>query len=286
LRLGRYSLRPWASAPPCAIVIFGASGDLAKRKLIPANLRTRPGETPERKIVHRRLFGARPSAMSSSALDCKDAIEKIRPQQAGWIKRCGRAWRSASATRAATMTQPAITLIPRKSCKKLDAPVWQHGRHRLFYSLDAAQCFRAGCPLPGRNSTARIAINPRAGSALLSRSLFGRDLASARGLNELLHNISPKSRSFRIDHYLGKETVQNMMVMRFCQFGFRADLDYKYIDHVQITVSGNRSASASRGGYYDRSGATRDMVQNHMFQLMALNRDGAAGGAGCGEHSR
>ena len=98
---------------------------------------------------------------------------------------------------------------------------------------------------------------------------FGRDLASARSLNDLLHGYFPEEDVFRIDHYLGKETVQNLMVMRFANSIFEPIWNYKYIDHVQITVSETLGVG-SRGGYYDKSGATRDMIQNHMFQLLAL----------------
>jgi glucose-6-phosphate 1-dehydrogenase len=98
---------------------------------------------------------------------------------------------------------------------------------------------------------------------------FGRDLTSARSLNDLLHKSFAEEQIFRIDHYLGKETVQNLMVMRFANAIFEPIWNYKYIDHIQITVSETLGVG-SRGGYYDRSGALRDMVQNHMFQLMAL----------------
>ncbi len=98
---------------------------------------------------------------------------------------------------------------------------------------------------------------------------FGRDLKSAEHLNAVLLKYFQEKQIFRIDHYLGKETVQNLMVMRFANSIFEPIWNYKYIDHVQITVSETLSAD-DRAGYYDKSGATRDMIQNHMFQLMAL----------------
>src|SRR5690606_40038041 len=98
---------------------------------------------------------------------------------------------------------------------------------------------------------------------------FGYDLPSAKALNERLYAHFDESQIFRIDHYLGKETVQNLMVMRFANAIFEPIWNYKYVDHVQITVSETLGVG-SRGGYYDASGALRDMVQNHMFQLMAL----------------
>src|SRR5205814_8987487 len=98
---------------------------------------------------------------------------------------------------------------------------------------------------------------------------FGYDLKSANELNGLLHKYFGEEQIFRIDHYLGKETVQNLMVMRFANSIFEPIWNYKYIDHVQITVSESLGVG-SRGGYYDSSGATRDMIQNHIFQAMAL----------------
>jgi len=98
---------------------------------------------------------------------------------------------------------------------------------------------------------------------------FGRDLDTAKKLNELLHKSFCEEQIFRIDHYLGKETVQNLMVMRFANSIFEPLWNHKYIDHVQITVSETLGVG-TRGGYYDKSGALRDMVQNHLFQLMSL----------------
>ena len=98
---------------------------------------------------------------------------------------------------------------------------------------------------------------------------FGRDLASARLSTSCCTRYFAEEQVFRIDHYLGKETVQNLMVMRFANSIFEPIWNYKYIDHVQITVSETLGVG-TRGGYYDKSGALRDMVQNHLFQLMAL----------------
>ncbi|HEY7115348.1 MAG TPA: glucose-6-phosphate dehydrogenase, partial [Tepidisphaeraceae bacterium] len=104
---------------------------------------------------------------------------------------------------------------------------------------------------------------------LIIEKPFGTDLASAKALNNLIHKYFDENQVFRIDHYLGKETVQNLMVMRFANSIFEPIWNYKYIDHVQITVSETLGVG-NRGGYYDKSGALRDMVQNHIFQLMAL----------------
>ena len=98
---------------------------------------------------------------------------------------------------------------------------------------------------------------------------FGRDLATARALNQELASAFAESQIYRIDHYLGKETVQNLMVFRFANGIFEPVWNRRYIDHVQITVAETVGVEG-RGGYYETAGALRDMVQNHLFQLLAL----------------
>ena len=98
---------------------------------------------------------------------------------------------------------------------------------------------------------------------------FGTDFASARALNQLLHRYFDESQVFRIDHYLGKETVQNLMVFRFANGMFEPVWNRRYIDHVQITAAETVGVE-QRGGYYERAGALRDMVQNHLMQLLTL----------------
>jgi glucose-6-phosphate 1-dehydrogenase len=98
---------------------------------------------------------------------------------------------------------------------------------------------------------------------------FGRDLASARELNQVAQSVFPEDSIFRIDHFLGKETVQNIMVLRFANFMFEPIWNRDHIDHVQITAAETVGVE-SRGGFYDKTGALRDMVPNHMFQLLAM----------------
>src|SRR5690606_15641803 len=98
---------------------------------------------------------------------------------------------------------------------------------------------------------------------------FGSDLDSARRLNALLHETFDERQIYRIDHYLGKETVQNVMVFRFANGMFEPIWNRRYIDHVQITAAETVGVE-QRGGYYDTAGALRDMVQNHLLQLLTL----------------
>ncbi len=160
-----------------------------------------------------------------------------------------------------------------KVAKKLTEMDKQFGAsgNRLFYIATPPETFHdiishlsvpkapAGAPPADSKTWRRIIIEKP----------FGRDLKTARELNDLLHQSFEENQVFRIDHYLGKETVQNLMVLRFANSIFEPIWNYKYIDHVQITV-GEDIGVGTRGGYYNQSGAMRDMVQNHLFQLMSL----------------
>jgi glucose-6-phosphate 1-dehydrogenase len=99
---------------------------------------------------------------------------------------------------------------------------------------------------------------------------FGTDLATARHLNEVVNATFEERDTYRIDHYLGKETAQNLMVLRFANAIFEPLWNSKYIDHVQITCAEHLGMEGGRGGYYDTAGALRDMVQNHLLQLLSL----------------
>ncbi len=151
---------------------------------------------------------------------------------------------------------------------KLDREKGTEG-NRLFYLSTPPNTFEPIITNLGKGVRPPVPGQRRLAERIIIEKPFGRDLASAKSLNELLHKYFKEEQVFRIDHYLGKETVQNLMVMRFANSIFEPIWNYKYIDHVQITVSETLGVG-SRGGYYDKSGATRDMVQNHLFQLMAL----------------
>ncbi len=252
------------SAAPCLLVIFGASGDLAKRKLIPAVYDlARDGLLPERFA----LVGYARSAMTDEAFR-QECHEGIKNHARGDFDEA--VWRDLA---------PRISYIQgdygnaddhrglAEYLMEIDA---QHGTegNRLFYLstppntfdsiIDCLGVLHGPTPASGRPYHRIVIEKP-----------FGYDLPSAKALNKLLYRHFDESQIFRIDHYLGKETVQNLMVLRFANAAFEPIWNYKYIDHVQITVSETLGVG-SRGGYYDKSGALRDMVQNHLFQLMAL----------------
>ena len=261
------------SAPPCVLVIFGASGDLAKRKLLPAVY-----ELAREKLLPEQfaLVGYARSEMTDDQFrdEFRQAIEKfsrIKPIDPAVLDRMVKAVYYHQGDYGSSEAHAALA----KKLTEIDA---KHGTagNRLFYLSTPPETFEpvienlgkhtAGI---GRRAEDPAAVRQASWRRIIIEKPFGTDLATAKALNEQLHKHFRESQVFRIDHYLGKETVQNLMVLRFANSIFEPIWNYKYIDHVQITVSETLGVG-SRGGYYDKSGATRDMVQNHIFQLLAL----------------
>jgi glucose-6-phosphate 1-dehydrogenase len=152
---------------------------------------------------------------------------------------------------------------------ELDAQFGNAEKNRLYYLSTPPEAFNPIITRLGERNLDPKHNHPARFKRLIIEKPFGTDLATAKALNALIHKYFSEDQVYRIDHYLGKETVQNLMVMRFANSIFEPIWNYKYIDHVQITVSETVHAD-DRAGYYDNSGALRDMVQNHIFQLMAL----------------
>ncbi|HYO09131.1 MAG TPA: glucose-6-phosphate dehydrogenase [Tepidisphaeraceae bacterium] len=255
------------TAPSCAIVIFGASGDLARRKLIPAIYElAKEGLLDEKSYV----LGYSRSQMSDEQFrkSAREAVEKHARSdfdEAVWKKLEPRLYYTP-ADYGSTDDQSRA----RSSLNRLDEKFGSSG-NRLFYLATPPDAFDNIIGCLGEQELVHKGANkdPKIWHRIIIEKPFGHDLASAKSLNDLLHKYFDESQVFRIDHYLGKETVQNLMVLRFANTIFEPIWSYKYIDHVQITVA-EELGVGSRGGYYDKSGALRDMVQNHMFQLMAL----------------
>jgi glucose-6-phosphate 1-dehydrogenase len=255
------------TASPCACVIFGASGDLAKRKLIPALY-----ELAREKLLPENfaLVGFARTEMSDEAYrkDCREALTKfIRSKPFNpevWA-------RVEKATYYLAGEDYGAADAHKKLAAKLRELDKAHGTagNRLFYLSTPPNTFEPIIKCLGEFTEPYRGDDGKGWQRIIIEKPFGRDLASAKALNTLLHKYFDESQVFRIDHYLGKETVQNLMVMRFANSIFEPIWNYKYIDHIQITVSETLGVG-SRGGYYDKSGALRDMVQNHIFQLMAL----------------
>ncbi len=234
---------------PFDLVIIGATGDLARRKLLPALFeRDRAGQIPP----EARIIGAARRAIDVAAFrtDAQEAIAQARPtpeESARFLARL--AYVHLDATGEAGWSDLATLLGQSKAI-------------RVFYLATGPELFAPLCQGIARHG---LAANAR----VVVEKPIGRDLDSAMAVNAAIGSVFPESAIYRIDHYLGKETVQNLMALRFANALLEPVWNSAHIDHVQITVSETLGVEG-RAGYYDHAGALRDMVQNHMLQLLCL----------------
>jgi glucose-6-phosphate 1-dehydrogenase len=247
-----------APPPPQAIVIFGASGDLTKRKILPAlyNLAV-DGLLPER----RAIIGYARSEWSEDEFrtHARAAIEEFSPDSFE-----ERAWSAFAADLhyvSGEFDEPHCFSHLIEEIEHLDAEKRLDGR-RLYYCATPPSAFP--------NIVMRVgeAGNPGDASIVIEKP-FGHDLASAKELNRIVHSVFPEPRVFRIDHYLGKETVQNILMFRFANSMWERVWHSDAIDHLQITVSEDIGVEG-RGAYYEEAGAIRDILQNHVLQVLAF----------------
>jgi glucose-6-phosphate 1-dehydrogenase len=239
-----------ALAPAATLVIFGAMGDLARRLLVPSifNL-VRDGLIPEDFAV-----------LGVSHHDADD--EKLRGELESFIpeeERGGDAWRSLRRRIAYLRGDFEQDATYTELAKRVSG-------NAVFYLATAPQFFG---PVVEQLAAAGVLGEDDSFRRVLIEKPFGHDLASARELNARLLVCIPESQIYRVDHFLGKETVQNIMVARFGNHMFEAIWNNRYIDHVQITAAETVSID-TRGKFYDATGALRDMVPNHLFQLLAM----------------
>jgi glucose-6-phosphate 1-dehydrogenase len=249
---------------PAAVVIFGATGDLAHRKVLPAlyNLR-RAGLLPaETAIVG---FARRPYTDATFREEARRAItehSRVPVDPAIWDDMA----RGIYYQRGDFDDPAAFGAL----AKRLDSIGRGRGTHgnRLMYLATPPAAFspivenlgKAGLDVEGRG---------RGWSRIILEKPFGRDLASARRLNREVGRVFRESQCYRIDHYLGKETVRNVLVFRFGNGIFEPVWNRRYVDHVQITVAESIGVG-TRGAFYEEAGALRDIVQNHAMQLLGL----------------
>jgi glucose-6-phosphate 1-dehydrogenase len=240
---------------PFDLVVFGATGDLAQRKLIPALFhRYAAGQVPgsarvigvSRRPIGRDAFRAEAGeaiAAHVAAADRTDAVVAHFLERLDYI--------AADATEDAGWPELAARL------DEVDDHI------RVFYLATAPDLFGPICTRLGHAGLANH------GARVVVEKPIGKSLASARAVNEAIGCVFPEDRVYRIDHYLGKETVQNLMALRFANALFEPLWNAAHVDHVQITVAETLGVEG-RAGYYDTAGALRDMVQNHMLQLLCL----------------
>lgn len=249
-------------ADACAMVIFGASGDLTKRKLMPAllNLR-RSGLLPDTfVIVAVARTDATPEAFRDTLLDSVAgfADPPLEPAEREWFEARIRYVRGE-------LQDPGLYARVRTSLEELSRG--ETRGNALFYLAVPPDLF--GDIVGGLRQAQLAREEEGRWRRVIVEKPFGRDLASARQLNRQMASVFREEQIYRIDHYLGKETVQNLMVLRFANGIFEPVWNRRYVDHVEITVAETVGVEG-RGGYYDTAGALRDMVQNHLFQLLAL----------------
>ena len=241
------------------LVIFGASGDLTSRKLIPALYRSFcRGRLPE----PLQIVGVARSAMESHQWR-----QQLGEQLAS---RLGDQWKAESwgEFQERIHYQPGDVQNPddfRRLGKFLE-DLEQEPADRLYYLSTMPQLYAPAVMGLGASG---LADDGQGRRNLIIEKPFGIDLPSARQLNRDLHSVFKEDQIYRIDHYLGKETVQNILVLRFGNSIFEPVWNRNYIDHVQITVA-EEVAVGRRGAYYDQAGILRDMFQNHLLQLMMI----------------
>jgi glucose-6-phosphate 1-dehydrogenase len=252
-------------APPTILVIFGASGDLTGRKLVPAlfNLAV---DSLLPSAFHLIGYGRKPMADAAFRAHARSAVEEYsrRPMDEGiWTE-----LEDNLHYHAGDYADPgAFTAL----AEKIEAIESASGRPMqvVYYISTPPGVFEAIIQNLGASGLSRRAASGLPEAKVIIEKPFGRDLGSAKRLNSVIASTFEEHQVYRIDHYLGKETVQNLLVARFANAIFEPIWNREYVDCVQITVAESVGVG-SRGGYYDESGALRDMIQNHTMQLLSL----------------
>ena len=256
-------LRIERTAPPCVAIIFGASGDLTKRKLVPALY----------SLAAQNLLASGFSVVGTARTPMND--EAFRAAMRDAISRFsdagpadGAIWESFAGGLFYTPTdnkKPESYTKLAELLAEIDRKRGTAG-NRLFYLSTPPSLYSDIIRLLG---AAGLNRSSNGGSTrIIIEKPFGHDLESALALNREVLAVFAEDQVYRIDHYLGKETVQNIMVLRFANGIFEPIWNRRYIDHVQITAAESLGVEG-RGGYYEHAGAFRDMIQNHLLQVLA-----------------
>ncbi len=238
---------------PFDLVIFGATGDLARRKILPGLYRRwREGQIPPGSVI----IGAARSDMDAATFRTQvgDALTEFLPAR--------ELLADVVASFLAMLDYVPIDARGDAGWPELAGKMRDDVVRAFYFSVAPALFGDIAQRLHARGMAHRA-------SRIVVEKPFGKDLATARALNETLATYFKEDQIYRIDHYLGKETVQNLMAVRFANILFEPLWNSQFVDHVQITVAESVGVGG-RGEYYDHSGAMRDMVQNHLMQLLCL----------------
>lgn len=244
------------------LVIFGGTGDLTHRKLIPAlyNLVLDQLLPEHFSIVS---VGRRDKTEEEYRNDMYNTVNKYsrnKIDEGNWAK-----LQEMIHYYQFDFTQQNGYTVLEEYLEKLDESAHTNG-NRVFYLAVAPEYFETivqGLQISG------MAEKKGTWSKLIIEKPFGKDLSTARKLNNKLLEVFEESSIYRIDHYLGKEMIQNIMVLRFCNLIFESIWNNKFIDNIQISLT-EKMGVGTRGGYYEHSGAMRDMIQNHIIQILSL----------------
>jgi glucose-6-phosphate 1-dehydrogenase len=251
-------LRLTRTPEPCALVIFGASGDLTRRKLFPALY----------SLAYRRLLPENFAVVGVARTEMSD--DEFRSKMESSVKEFGRdefrddVWKPFAEGIRYVATEFASESGEDKVVATLNELDEQRGTrgNRVYYLAIPPDAIAMLLQELGERRSAS------GWTRLIIEKPFGSDLESARKLNETLHRHFNEEEVFRIDHYLGKETVQNIAALRFANGIFEPIWNRQFIDHVQITVAESIGIEG-RAGFYEEAGAIRDIFQNHLLQLLA-----------------
>jgi glucose-6-phosphate 1-dehydrogenase len=251
-------------AGPCGLVLFGVTGDLARKKLLPAvyDLANRGMLPPGFSLVG---FARRDWATQDFGKQVRDAVRdhaRTPFYEATWQQLA----QGCRFVPGDFSDDDAFDNLA-KTVQELDEVQGTGGNHAFYLSIPP-KFFEVVCKQLARSGLADP-DGPDRWRRVVIEKPFGHDLASARELNAVVEAIFPADSIFRIDHYLGKETVQNILALRFANQLFEPIWNSNYVDHVQITQAED-GGIGGRAGYYDGIGAARDVIQNHLLQLLAL----------------
>jgi len=253
------------AADPCTFIVFGASGDLTHRKLIPALFRL-----SKQKLLHPRTaiigFARREYTNEAFREEMRKTVETTPQQSADW-ERFAETLYYVSGVFEDHAAFGALGKLLHEIERKRGIP-----GNRIFYFATPPSEFENLIRNIGANGLAKRAIREERAepwARVIIEKPFGHDLQSARELNALVHTVFAESQIFRIDHYLGKETVQNILVFRLGNGIFEPLWNNRYVEQVQISVAESVGIEG-RAAYFESSGIARDIFQNHMMQLLTL----------------